>query len=316
MDGEISFWDSGNWFMSQGLPILITIVMAIILFWAVRVFVPRIVKHSVRLGGKDKRANDHITKRASTLGNLLANAAGTVIVLLALMTILDKLKIPIAPFLTGAGIVGVAIGLGAQSLVKDLISGIFILAEDQYNQGDVVAVAGVTGTVEEVGFRRTVLRDTSGTLHSIPNSAITLTSNYTRDLSCINLDLPVDYGTDLDRAMSIINRVGEGLAKDSYFGGLILSPPKALRVNKFADAGIEIKITGDTTPGSQWEVEGEFRRRIKQAFDAEAIEIIWPRVKLCLAGNAGSVCSACQRQIIPGAAFCQSCGALIRPASP
>ncbi|MCL2149572.1 MAG: mechanosensitive ion channel [Dehalococcoidia bacterium] len=301
-----------GWFMNQALPILSIAAVALILFWAVRVAVPRVVERSMHFSGKNKRARDHIARRTHTLSNLLVNTAGVAIALIALMTILDKLNVPIAPLLTGAGIAGVAVGLGAQSLVKDLISGIFILAEDQYNRGDVVEVAGVTGMVEEIGFRRTVLRDTSGTLHTIPNSAITLTSNYTRDLSRINLDLPVDYGTDLDRAMDIINRVGEELAKDSRFGKSIISPPKALRVNNFADSGIEIKVVGDTAPGSQWEVAGEFRRRIKQAFDTEGIEISWPRVKLYLVGNTNHACPRCQRLVPHGATACPGCGTAIR----
>jgi len=315
-DGGITGWSIvWSWFVSQGLTVLIIATVALILFWVVRTIVPHVVERSVHFSGKDRRAHDHITRRTRTLSNLLVNVAGIVIALIALMTILDKMNIPIAPLLTGAGIIGVAIGLGTQSLVKDLISGIFILVEDQYNQGDVVTVADVTGTVEEVGFRRTVLRDASGTLHSIPNNAITLTSNHTRDLSRVNLDLPVDYDTDLDCAMGIINRVGEELAKDDRFGKFITSSPKALRINGFANSGIEIKITGETLPGSQWEVSGELRRRIKQAFDVEGIGIHWPHVKLYLAGNAGFTCCDCQRPVLSGATFCPSCGTAIRRVS-
>ncbi len=313
---EVLFWDTTwEWFLIHGIPMLAIIAVAFVIYWAARFAIPHVVERSVRLSGKDKRAGDYAAKRAQTLSNLLVNVMGIVIGLIALMTVLDQMNIPIAPLLTSAGVVGIAIGLGAQSLVKDLISGIFILMEDQYNRGDVVTVAGVTGTVEEVSLRRTVLRDSNGTLHNVPNSAITLTSNFTRDLSRINLDLPVDYGTDLDRAMSIINRVGGELAKDSYFGKLVLSPPIALRVNNFATSGIEIKVTGDTTPGSQWEVAGEFRRRIKLAFDAGGIEIPWPHVKIHLAGESNQVCPKCQHRLPAGFAFCLSCGVDARPSN-
>ena len=308
-----ALWD---WFLHQGLIVISIIAVALILFWVARVLIPHAVERSVRFSDRDKRARDHITRRAHTLSNLLVNVTGVVIALIALMTILDKLNIPIAPLLTGAGIIGVAVGLGTQSLVKDLVSGVFILVEDQYNKGDVVAVAGVTGTVEEVGFRRTVLRDSSGTIHNIPNSAITLTSNHTRDRSNINLDLLVGYGADLDRTMDIINRVGEELSKDNYFGKLILTPPKALRVNNFADFGIEIKIVGDTAPGCQWDVAGEFRRRVKQAFDAEGMGIHWPYTKLYMAGSAGHICHKCGRPTPPEAVFCPSCGIAILPVNP
>jgi len=304
-----------SWFTSQWFSILAIVIIALLLFLVVRASTPHIVERSVRFGGKDKRAHDYFAKRARTLSNLLVNVSSVVIVLIALMMVLDKLNIPIAPLLTGAGIIGVAVGLGAQSLVKDLISGVFILVEDQYNHGDVVTVAGVTGTVVEVGLRRTVLRDSSGTLHHIPNSAITLTSNFTRDRSCLNLDLPVGYGTDLDLAMEVINRVGIEMAADDFFGKYILSPPKALRVNNFAESGIEIKVAGDTTPGSQWEVAGEFRKRIKQAFDVEGIGIHWPNVKLYAAGSAKLACSLCRGLIPPGATSCPYCSVAITQTS-
>ncbi|MCL2140124.1 MAG: mechanosensitive ion channel [Dehalococcoidia bacterium] len=297
-----------EWFMNYGLPIVIIVVVAIILFLVVRKIIPKILEGSIHISRKDKRAREHIARRTRTLSNILVNVVGIVIAIIALAMVLDKLNIPIAPLLTGAGIVGIAVGLGAQSLIKDLISGIFILVEDQYNYGDEVAVAGVRGEVIEVGFRRTVLRDSSGTVHNIPNSAIVLTSNYTRGVARINLDLPVDYGTDLDHAMSVINRVGEEMAQEKHFKKRILSPPRALRVNNFADSGIEIRVTGDTAPGSQWEVTGEFRKRIKKAFEMEGIEIPWPHIKLHIAEGLSQACNSCHLPMPVGAAFCPKCG--------
>jgi len=315
-EGEVFFWDaSWEWFLIHGIPILAIVAIALVLYWVARLAIPHVVERSVRFSGKDKRAGEYITRRVHTLSNLLVNVTGIAIGIIAMMTVFDQMNIPIAPLLTSAGIVGIAIGLGAQSLVKDLISGVFILMENQYNRGDVVTVAGVTGTVEEVSLRRTVLRDSNGTLHSIPNSAISLTSNYTRDLSRINLDLPVGYDTDLDLAMNTINRIGEELAKDKRFRKLILSPPRALRINNFANSGIEIKVTGDTAPGAQWEVAGEFRRRIKQAFDAEGIEIPWPHVKIHLAGEPIKSCPNCQRRLPQGATRCLECEVGTNPPS-
>jgi hypothetical protein len=173
----------------------------------------------------------------------------------------------------GAGIAGLAVGFGAQNLVKDTINGLFILVENQYGKGDVVNIAGVGGLVEDVNLRRTVLRDLDGAVHSIPNSEVTKSSNLTRGWSRVNMNIGVAYGEDLDRVMGVIDRVGQELEKDPDFGPMILSAPHALRVDAFGESGIEIKILGETQPIRQWDVTGELRRRLKKAFDEEKIEI-------------------------------------------
>ena len=134
--------------------------------------------------------------------------------------------------------------------------------------------------VEEITLRKTVLRDLDGAVHHVPNGEIRVASNYTRKFSRVNLNISVAYDTDLDRAMSVINRVGQELAADEYWGKLILRPPQALRVDKLGDSGIEIKILGDVKPVEQWAVTGELRLRLKKAFDAEGIEIPWPHTKV------------------------------------
>ncbi|MFC1865181.1 mechanosensitive ion channel family protein, partial [Chloroflexota bacterium] len=172
------------------------------------------------------------------------------------------------------------IGFGAQSLVKDFVNGMFILLEDQYNVGDVINIAGIAGIVEEVNLRRTVLRDLEGVLHTIPNSEIKTSSNYTRDWARVKLDMPVAYGEDMDNVFAVINKVGKEMAEDEYFKTLIKTPPQALRVQNFGDSGIDVRILGDVRPQKQWEVTGELRKRLKKAFDDEGIEIPWPHVKL------------------------------------
>lgn len=217
-----------------------------------------------------------IEKRSETLTHVVYRTAWAVGIAAAVLTILPELGINIAPLLAGAGIVGLAIGFGAQNLVKDTLNGIFIMVENQYSQGDVVSIAGIAGLVEDVNLRRTVLRDLDGTMHFIPNGEATTTSNLTKGWSRVNLNVGVAYGEDLDRVMAVIDRVGEELAKDPDFGPLILTPPKSLRVDGFGDSGIDIKILGDTQPKSQWEVTGELRKRLKRAFDEEGIEIPFP----------------------------------------
>jgi small conductance mechanosensitive channel len=182
--------------------------------------------------------------------------------------------------LAGLGVAGIAIGFGAQSLVRDLINGIFILLENQYGIGDVVTAAGISGLVEEVNLRRTILRDLDGIVHTIPNGEIRIASNFTKDYSRVNLNIPVAYGEDLDHVIAVINRIGKELAQDPAWQDLILKPPQVLRVDNFGDSGIEIKVLGDTRPIRQWDVMGELRRRLKKVFDEEGIEIPWPHTKV------------------------------------
>jgi len=199
--------------------------------------------------------------------------------------ILSELDIPIGPILAGFGIAGIAVGFGAQYLIRDLIAGVFILLENQYRVGDVARIADIAGLVEEVNLRKTVLRDLDGIVHHVPNGEIKVASNFTRKFSRVNLNISVAYDTDLDHAISVINRVGQELAADENWGKLIKSAPQALRVDNLGDSGIDIKILGDVKPIQQWAVMGELRLRLKKAFDAEGIEIPWPHTKVYF-GNA------------------------------
>ncbi|MCX5998033.1 MAG: mechanosensitive ion channel family protein, partial [Chloroflexi bacterium] len=202
--------------------------------------------------------------------------------------LLSNVGIDIAPVLAGMGVIGVAIGFGAQSLVKDTISGLFILIENQYRVGDVVKIADKSGTVEEITLRRTVLRDFDGTVHSVPNGEIRVASNMTKEWSRVNMNIGVSYDTDLNLAITVINRVGKELAEDPQWATAILTPPRALRVDNLGDSAIEIKILGDTKPSRQWEVMGELRLRLKKAFDLEGIEIPLPHTKVYFGNSPNS----------------------------
>jgi small conductance mechanosensitive channel len=180
------------------------------------------------------------------------------------------------------------VGFGAQGLIRDVFSGIFILLEDQYRIGDVVNVASIGGLVEEVNLRRTVVRDLDGVVHSIPNGEIKIASNLTKGYSRVNLNIPVAYGENLDRVIEVINRVGKEIAEDPKWRGDFISPPQVLRVDNLGDSGIEIKILGDTKPLRQWDIMGELRLRIKRTFDEERIEIPWPHTKVYF-GNSPQV---------------------------
>jgi small conductance mechanosensitive channel len=222
------------------------------------------------------KPGEEIEQRSHTLVAVLRGSGRFVLVVWALFTILPEAGVNVTPILASVGIAGIAVGFGAQSLVKDVLSGLFILVENQYSKGDVVTLAGISGQVEEVGLRRTVLRDLDGIVHHVPNGQIAVASNLTQEWSRVNLNVSVAYGEDLDRVFEVINRVGRELAADAEFGPLILTAPQVLRVDAFGESGIAIKILGDTEPIRQWEVMGELRRRLIRAFLEESIRVPFP----------------------------------------
>jgi len=302
----------GGWLLEHGVPILIIILLSFLAHKVVKVITPRLVEKSITIRGKGRRAKTELAKRSHTLSGFVTTAVGAVIVIIAIFMVLSEIGIDITPLLAGAGVVGIAIGFGAQSLIRDFLSGLFIILEDQYGKGDWVQVAGVNGLVEDVNLRRTVLRDLDGTVHSIPNGEIKTASNYTRDWSRVHLNIPVAYGEDLDRVIGVLNRIGKELAEDETFGPTIITAPQVLGVDKFGDSAIEIKVLGETKPLKQWALKRELRKRVKKAFDEEGIEIPWPHVKLYLGQSQPDkelTCQACAHANLPGSKFCSSCGA-------
>ena len=269
-----------DWLLSHGVRILIIILVSAVLYLVLRRLIPLILKNAMRPRKKGKKAKESLEKRSKTLSGIFVTTGLLVIIASAAFMILAELGINIAPYLAAAGIVGVALGFGAQSLVKDIIGGVFIIVEDQYNIGDVVKIASISGVVEEINLRRTVLRDLDGIVHFVPNGESGVASNYTREWSRVNLNISVGYGEDLDNVISVINRVCAAMAKEPYWKDFILKTPEVLRVDNLGDSGIDIKILGDTKPIRQWETMGEIRKRIKKAFDEEGIEIPWPHTKV------------------------------------
>jgi small conductance mechanosensitive channel len=276
---ELSWATVVTWLIDHGIRILIIVVVGAVLWFALNKFLPPIVRRSVART-KYKESKEGMEKRTNTLLSIFKGMGRVFIVIVAIMMVLDEVGVPVAPVLAGFGIVGIAIGFGAQYLIRDLIAGIFIILENQYRVGDVARVADISGLVEEVTLRKTVLRDLDGILHHVPNGEIRTASNFTRHFSRVNLDISVGYGTDLDHAISVINRVGKALAEDEKWRKVIKNPPRVLRVNNLGDSGIDIKILGDVKPMEQWAVMGELRLRLKKAFDAEGIEIPWPHTKV------------------------------------
>jgi len=297
-----------TWLKEHGTSILFILFLGALLWLAFNKLIPPLVgRVVVRSKGESKEG---MKKRRETLNAVFIGTGKIIVVVAVIFMILSELDISIGPVLAGFGIVGIAIGFGAQYLIRDLIAGVFILLENQYRVGDVAKVADIVAIVEQVNLRKTVLRDLDGVVHHVPNGEIKVASNYTRHFSRVNLDISVAYGTDLDHAISVINRVGQELAADENWTKMIIKAPQVLRVNKLGDSGIDIKILGDVKPMQQWALMGELRLRLKKAFDEEGIEIPWPHVKLYFGESPGGLpCKACSQVNPPGSKFCSNCGA-------
>ena len=268
-----------NWLVTHGVRIAVVLAVGALLWLGLSKLLPPIVGRAVART-KYKESKEGMEKRTNTLLSVFKGVGRVFIVIVAIMMVLSEVGVAIAPILAGFGIAGIAIGFGAQYLIRDVISGIFIILENQYRVGDVARLADIPGLVEEVTLRKTVLRDLDGIVHHVPNGEIRVASNFTRHFARVNLDVSVSYGTDLDHAISVINRVGQELAEDEDWRQVIKSPPQALRVDSLGGSGIDIKIVGDVKPMQQWAVMGELRLRLKKAFDAEGIEIPWPHTKV------------------------------------
>lgn len=215
-------------------------------------------------------------QRAETLTQVLRDVARVFIVAVGTMMILSEIGIDLKPLLAAAGLGGLAIGFGAQSLVKDVISGFFILLEDSIAVGDVVEIAGVSGLVEEVKLRSIRLRDVSGSVHVVPNGIVDRVKNMTKGFSFYVFDVGVAYREDVDRVMAVLVEIAEELRADLLYAEDILEPLEMLGVDRFDDSAVIIRCRLKTVPSKQWRVGREMNRRIKKTFDAKGIEIPFP----------------------------------------
>jgi len=271
----------GDWFLSHGIRIFAIILVGWFIYKILGMIMPLFVMRYVVEKGKKRRSKGYLRQRSKTLGRVVTQAIGFFIILIAFFMILSELGMDITPLLASAGVAGIVIGLAAQDAVRDFINGFTIMLEDHYNVGDVVKSKDIIGEVEEMGLRRTVLRDLKGILHVIPNGEIRVSSNYTRSISRAFFEVSVAYKEDLDRVMALVKKTWEEMAEDPEWEPRIISKtPWLLRVEDFGDSGITIRAVGDTRPMEQWGVMGELRRRIKRVFDEKGVEIPWPHVKL------------------------------------
>ena len=220
-------------------------------------------------------------KREDTLISILRKTSKIVIWIFAFLIALSELGVDIGPLIAGAGIAGIAVGFGGQYLVRDLVTGIFILLENQYRVGDVVRINGDTaGKVEDISLRLTMLRDLDGVVHHIPHGEVKIVANLSKGYSRVNINFGISYESDLDAAIALVNRVGKDLAEDEKFKDIIMTAPECLGVDDLGDSSIILKIVGDTEVAEQWGVAREMRRRLKIACDKEGISIPFPQLTL------------------------------------
>jgi small conductance mechanosensitive channel len=269
-----------NWFFQTGWKIVLIIGLSAGIYLLIRHFAPVAIRQTVKRQMKRRRKAE-VEKRADTLIRIIKGVSAAIIIIVTLFLILQQAGVNITAALAGLGIAGVAIGFGAQWLIRDLIAGFFIFFENQYNVGDVIKAGDIFGIVEDISLRRTTLRDLDGARHVISNGEIRIMSNLTQEWARAHLDIGVAYKEDLDRVMALMRNTWQEMKQDPDWGSFMISEsPVILRVNQFGDSGIIIKIVGDTRAMKQWDVMGEYRRRIKRVFDEEGIEIPWPHRKV------------------------------------
>jgi len=276
------FWEtllSGarEWIVAE-LPGLVIIIIVLLVISRIVAFSLKKFKKSLvtRAGKNEKKDAAEVEKRINTLVGIMAGVVSIVLWAVFIMIALKKFGVDIGPILASAGIIGVAVGFGAQELVRDFISGFFILLENQVRTGDVAIVNGTGGLVEKIEMRTITLRDFSGTVHVIQNGKINTLSNMTREWSAMVFDVGVAYKENVDDVMEVMREVGENLQKDENFSKAIIEPIEVFGLDSFGDSAIVIKARIKTRPIQQWTVGREYRRRLKEAFDARNIEIPFP----------------------------------------
>lgn len=231
---------------------------------------------------------DSTKKRIDTLGTVATNASTILIGVVVALMLISEFGIDIKAILVGAGVFGVALGFGAQNIVRDFLGGFFIILENQYSVGDVVSIGGSAGLVQAINLRTTVLRDLEGKVHVIPNGEIKIVTNLTKEWAACVLTIGVAYKEDVDHVIEVLKRVGDEFYDDEEFRPMLLEKLDVLGVEGFGDSAVMIKVLFKTKPIKQWTVGREFRRRIKKAFDAEGIEIPFPHRTVYIGqGNQG-----------------------------
>ena len=259
-----------RWLFASGFRIAVIVTLAWLIIRVVSSATRRLEQELARneLPGSTDRL-----KRARTLGALVRNLAVTLVATVGLMMVLRELHVDVVPMLTGAGIAGVALGFGAQWLVRDIIAGFFLILEDHVRVGDAVVINGQGGAVEAVNLRTTILRDIEGAVHVFPNGAITTLANRTRDYAFYLIDINVDFQQDTDRVVEVLRATAESVRENPALAPYILEPLEVLGVDAFRDGQVTVRSRIKTVPQRQWEVGRELRRRLRLAFTQAGIDL-------------------------------------------
>jgi small conductance mechanosensitive channel len=270
--------------MGPGLRVLVIATSAYLITRVVQFLIESL---QIFLVSRDATQTDLLErkKRVATLGQLLRVVATLLVGGVALLMVLSIFNVDIRPILTGAGIAGLAVGFGAQNLVRDVIAGFFLILEDQVRLGDVVSINGKSGLVEAIRLRTIALRSHDGTVHIFPNGVITELSNMTKDFSFAVLDISIPYEEDVDRVIDVLRSVATEIRADPVHGSNILEPLEVLGIEAFGDVSVQLRVRIKTVPIQQWSVGREFRRRIKIAFEARGIDFPTRPVTVRLKGD-------------------------------
>jgi len=280
------------WYVATPGAILIIVVVGLAFRWFVNRSIDRVVRRASEgavpgiiahtkagemLADLRPGAGERRQQRAQTMGSLLKSIASGLILAIVIVTVLDQVNVNIAPIIASAGIVGVALGFGAQNLVKDFLSGIFMILEDQYGVGDTANLGVATGTIEAVGLRVTRLRDVNGTVWYVRNGEVLAVGNMSQQWARTVLDIPVAFSEDLTRVRAILQEVAESVWNDEAYRGVILEEPEVWGVERWDPDGVVVRVVLKTAPLEQWNVARETRERIKDSFDEHGIEIPLPQ---------------------------------------
>lgn len=268
---NIEIW---GWMKSNGLNILLILIVSAIAYPLIRYTLRNISRKMQLLDGKDESEAD---KRIVTIFKVLDTTTLVIIIGTAILMILTELDIPIAPVLASVGFVGLAFGLGAQTLVKDMINGLFVLVENQYTVGDTIIVNDITGLVEDMTLRSTVIRDLYGNRHFIPNGEIRIVANKSRGWSRALVEVGITYDADVDRGLAVLNEIGAGMMDDGEIRPFLLEEPVITGIEGLDDWAVRLRIMVKTNPDDQFMVQRYIRRQIRLVFEQESVDIAFPR---------------------------------------
>jgi small conductance mechanosensitive channel len=263
-----------DWFTEHGVAVIGITFISALAYWLLGIITRSL---SERIQQLDNEEDSELDKRTETIFRVVRSTGIVLILTTAVLMVLTELGVAVTPVLASVGFVGLALGLGAQTLVGDIISGLFILIENQYTVGDVIEINGLAGAVEEMNLRATMVRDLYGTLHIIPNGEIRVVSNKSRDWSRAVIDVGITYDADVDEAAATLNEIGRQAVGNMAVSNILLETPTVTGIEGLDDWAVRLRIMAKTTPGQQWAVQRHLRREIRLVFAEKGIEIAFPR---------------------------------------